>query len=68
MVQRPDIALTDLSYVLGHTNTTTLQKHYTHLNPTRIVKTFQHSEENLKQILQQKKIKKQTESPSKTTP
>lgn len=67
MVKRTDIPLPILSLVLGHTNTNTLQKYYTHLNPKDIVRTFQHSEENLKQILKEKKIKKQTDQQPKTT-
>jgi len=67
IVQRPDIPLTDLSYILGHKNTNTLQEHYTHLNPTRIVNTFLESEQNIKQKFRKKILKRQTESSSKTT-
>jgi integrase len=48
MVKRSDIPLPVLSSVLGHTNTVTLQKHYLHLNPTDIVRSFRRSEERKK--------------------
>jgi len=66
MVQRPDIPLTYLSYILGHKNTITLQEHYTHLNPTRIVNTFLQSEKNIREKFQEKILKQQTDPPSKT--
>jgi len=50
MVQRPDIPLPVLSSVLGHTNTVTLQKHYLHLNPRDIVRSFRRSEERMNKL------------------
>lgn len=67
MIQRPDLPIADLAYILGHKNTNTLQKHYAFLSSDRIIKTFLESEQNMNQKFEEKRRKKQLEAPSKTT-
>lgn len=62
MVRRPDIPIKILSEVLGHKDTTMINKYYSHLRTEDLVNVFQRSEDHKQEILNQ-----QTKSPSKTT-
>ena len=56
MVQRSDIPLYTLSKVLGHVNTTTLQKRYTVTNSKDIVDIFMKSDDQNKQKIPEEQI------------
>lgn len=51
MVRRPDIPIKILSEVLGHKNTTMIDKHYAHLRAEDYVNVFQRSEDHKQEIL-----------------
>lgn len=48
MVQRPDIPLKMVSFSLGHTDSTMVDKHYAHMRADEIIEIFKKSEENKK--------------------
>jgi len=62
MVRRPDIPIKILSEVLGHKDTTMINKYYSHLRTEDLVNVFQRSEDHKQEI-----IDHQNESPSKTS-
>jgi len=61
MVKRPDIPLKMVSFTLGHTDTTMVERVYSHLKSDDIVNTFEKSQQNKEVILKQQKNKIENE-------
>jgi len=59
MVRRPDIPIKVLSDVLGHTDTTMISKHYSHLRAEDYVNVFQRSEDHKQAEIQRQQEKEQ---------
>ena len=57
MVKRPDIPLMMISMVLGHKDTTMVERRYSHLRVGDVIRTFQISEMNKQKIIAEKKNK-----------
>jgi len=62
MVRRPDIPIKILSEVLGHKDTTMINKYYSHLRTEDLVNVFQRSEDHKQEI-----INNQTDHHTETT-
>ena len=62
MVKRSDIPLKVVSFTLGHTDTTMLEKHYSHLKSDDVIQIFKRSEEKRQEIkLKHKELSKHME-------